>query len=859
MLKAGRSGVTPKSTVKPRSIAFTDPFAAETRVQPMGNKPISTRPVSLSNGVRRRNTVAVGPTQPPRPARGSTLRVDGRLIMGKASPGAQFKMVTPPRSPKDMSPREPRFPLRARSAEPSNKMKRTSTVTRGLRPKQPSVHTHISNGVDISADSQPRSSMIPVRKDISVLGWAESQITFRALAGSQSRHNVSRGALPSEWTSGAEIRKPGLKWRPTDPSAPPDPMAEIEHRRANSEPEVKPGLNAYPQLRSGEYVVLVKKLRVLLGCVGIDDRGLDVWEKSSTKEPAVGNPGGVFGRSVKDSSPYASCQVVLGEHTHSLPICIFASVEEICQRGITTPDLFCVAPPPNERTVEKLARTFDQGPSYGAKATLAKEDISNVCALLRLYLRSLPEAALCNWFWPIVQRLTRIQNNDARVTSVQTAAMQAILHLQHPTSFSLFVYLLAFLHQLVLHGSQNGLSIPTLAGIFGPALFSPRNGDAIRAGCVVSPPPESQVLVKTFQSAHDMAEGTRVMTWVLENWDGVATGLLSLDIVHGSEKGIRAWEANFLKDPLVMFRGESDSQYSEGPSTDEIVNSPLDSLLVCPEAIMVNRVPVHEVRNSTVEAVEIPPFHSTRASSSATFWSQETGPNPIVESRTASLEGTKASSEPVYVRELRRRLDTQETVLASLRQELALIRSRFVFPLPPNDTRSKVKDSVTVDKSDMVDPEINEDSMATPRPPSGSRCPEFSTINELIDSLESNPVTPLFHKTVADNILDIQPKEPGTVPRTALDHSRGSPDSSATSDLTLETPPNESARGSLYVANPDLVPSEGVDPDHDVGKFQELLAARDALRSALAAMDPVKVQLKAVEEELGYRGMRVIS
>ncbi|CAE6470056.1 unnamed protein product [Rhizoctonia solani] len=856
MHKAGHSSIPSKSTVKPCSIKFTDPFAAQTRTQSIANKSVPTRPVSLSNRIHRRNTVAAGPA---RPARGSTLKVDERPTMGKAPPGAQFEMVTPPRSPKDVSPQEARFPIRARSADPSNGMRRTSTVTRGLRPRQPCITSHVLNAATVPTDSQPRSSMIPVRKDITVLDWAESQATYRALTGSQSRHNAGRGVLPSEWTLGVPSRKPTLNWRSTDPAVPPDPMAEAEHRRASSEPDVKPGPNTYPRLTTGEQAILVRKLRVLLKCVGVDDQALDAWEKSSIKEHTIGNPGGVFGRSAKDSSPYASCQVVLGEHCHSLPICIFASVEEICQRGIATPGLFCATPPPNERTVEKLACVFDQGPSYGARVSLAKEDISNVCALLRLYLRGLPEAALSNWFWPIIQQLTLIQNNDTRVTSAQTAAIQAILHLQHPTSFSLLVYLLAFLHQLVLHGSQNGLSIPTLAGIFGPALFSPRKGNAVRAGCVMGPPPESQVLVKTFQSAQDMAEGTRVMTWVLEHWDGVATGLLSLDIIHGSEKGIRAWEASLLKDPLVMFRGDSDSQYSEGLSIDNLVDSALDNLLVCPEAIMVDRVPVHEVRNNTVEAVDIPPFHSTRASSPATLWSQETGTKATVVSRTTSLEVAKTSSEPGYVQELRRRLDAQETVLASLRQELALIRTRFVFPLPPNDTRSKIKDNVMVDKSDVVDSGMDEDTMPTPRPPSGSQCPEFSIINELMDSLESKPVTPLFHKTVAVNILDIEPEGPSAVSTSLTDHSRESPDSSTTSDLVPETPPNEPVRSSLYVANPDLAPSEGIEPGYDVGKLQELVTARDALRSALSAMDPVKAQLKAVEEEMEHRGMRTTS
>ncbi|QRW22748.1 hypothetical protein RhiXN_07784 [Rhizoctonia solani] len=812
MLKAGHSKTPSKSTVKSPLIKFTDPFSTEIHTHSMANKSATTRPASLSNGIHRRNTVAVDPSRPPRPIRGSILKVNERPMIGKTIHGAQFEMVTPPRSPKDVSPQDVRLPLRARSAEPSNGMRRTSTVTRGLRPRQQNIAAHGLKPATISTALKSRSSMIPIRKDA----------TFRALTGSQSRRDTSRIVLPDEWTLGTASQRPNLNWRSTGLSIPPEPIVEAEHRRVNSEPEVKPNPDAYPHLTSGEQVILVRKLRVLLKCAGINDRALDAWEESSIKESTLGNPGGVFGRD-------------------------------------STPGLFCVAPPPSERTLEKLACTFDQGPSYGVKTSLAKEGISNVCALLRLYLRGLPEAVLSNWFWPIIQRLTLIENSDMRITSAQTAAIQAILHLQHPTSFSLLVYLLAFLHQLALHGSQNGLSIPILAGIFGPALFSPRKGNAVRAGCVISPPPENQVLVKTFQSVQDVAEGTRVMTWVLEHWDGIATGLLSLDIVHGSEKGIQAWEANLFKDPLVMFRGESDGQYSEGLSTNEILEPGPDNLLVCPEMIMVDRVPVHEVRNSTVKAAEIPPFHSTRTSSPATLWSQETGPNPIAVSRTTSLEANKTYSEPIYVRELRRRLDTQEDMLGSLRQELALIRSRFVFPLPPDDTSSKIKDSIIVDEPNTINSEMEEDTMQTPRPPSTSQCPEFSTINELMDSLESNPVTPLFHKTVLDNIPDIDSEQRSTISTSPTAHSRGSPESSSTSDLSPGTPLNEPAQGSLYIANPDLAPSESTESRRGGGKLEELITARDALKSALAAMDPVKVQLKAVEEELEHRGMRAIS
>ncbi|CAE6472503.1 unnamed protein product [Rhizoctonia solani] len=833
MLKAGYSSTASESTLKPRSIKFSDPFATKSCSPSMANRSITTQPVAPSRGVRRSNTVGVGSSRFPRPARGSTIDVQGRPVVGKAAPSAQFEMVSPPRSPKDTNPRKgSQLPLRAKSAEPSDGMRRTVTVTRGLR-----RNAHEPNTTAISLASGSRSSMLSVRRDPLVMGWAESQANFKALTGTAASQNSD------------------LHWQSTTSTVPPDPTTEAERRRADSEPEVQSGLSSYPHLTPEEGIILVRKLRALLKYVGIEDQALVA--KSSVKEaPTDNSVGSVFGRSVKNSSLYASCQVVLGQHSHNLPICVFASVEEICQRGIAAPGLFRVTPSPNERTVEKLAREFDQGPSYGARMSLAKEGTSNICALLKLYLRALPEALLSGGLWPIVQKLTLVRRNDGKTTSAQIAAIQAILHLQHPTSFSLFVYLLAFMHQLVLHGSQNGLTIPMLAGIFGPALFSPRKGNSARTGCVMSPPPESQVLVKTFQSARDVAEGTRVMTWVLEHWDGIATGLLSLDIVHGSEKDIPAWEANLLRGSLGLFRGESDGQYSEGPSIDEIVDPALDNLIEfpLPEEITIDRVPVREVRNCIV--AEVPPSHSTRASSPATLWSQETGPNPTMVSRTASLETAKTTLEPAYVQELRRRMDNQETQLANLRQELALIRNRFVFPLPPNDTPQEIKGNAQVDKPDVPNADIDEDTMVTPRPPSGPRCPEFQTMNELIDSLDSKPVTPLFHKTLAVNIPDNELESGGADPTSPMDDARQpreTSSSSATSDSGPDTPPNEPAQRTLCVVNPDSGSEKDVELV-DGGRLQELLAARDALRSALAAMDPVRAQLKVVEEELEHRG-----
>jgi hypothetical protein len=128
-------------------------------------------------------------------------------------------------------------------------------------------------------------------------------------------------------------------------------MVEVDFRR-KSNLDVRPGPLSYPRLAPEEWAILVTKLRVLLKCMGIGSQVLDGWEKAPLERDTPMSSSGtlttclvqstltvslfvgsVFGTSVKNSSPYASCQVVLGEHSHNLPICVFASVEEICQRG----------------------------------------------------------------------------------------------------------------------------------------------------------------------------------------------------------------------------------------------------------------------------------------------------------------------------------------------------------------------------------------------------------------------------------------------------------------------------------------------------------------------------------------------
>jgi hypothetical protein len=202
-------------------------------------------------------------------------------------------------------------------------------------------------------------------------------------------------------------------------------------------------------------------------------------------------------------------------------------------------------------------------------------------------------------------------------------------------------------------------------------------------------------------------------------------------------------------------------------------------------------------------------------------------------------------------------MDAQEAELANLREELASIRDRFVFPLPPSNapkgSAGNQLDNARVDKDIENSDVVDEDLMPTPRPPAGPHCAESQTMRGLVDSLESAPATPFFQQVMHENVPFEDWAEVGSAGDSG--HSEDILHPSVFSDSGPSTPSNEPSRGSLYVVNPDSdSEKEGV-TERDKGKLEELVTARDALRSALAAMDPVKTQLKAVEDELKLRGL----
>lgn len=195
------------------------------------------------------------------------------------------------------------------------------------------------------------------------------------------------------------------------------------------------------------------------------------------------------------------------------------------------------------------------------------------------------------------------------------------------------------------------------------------------------------------------------------------------------------------------------------------------------------------------------------------------------------------------VAELRKRMDAQEEELVALRHELHTIRERFAFPFPPPEN------ALLTPQATPPREELDEDMMPTPRPPSKPYCDDSEPTPALQLVLDSEPTTPLFQRTIQNTLEE----EEDTIlhPGVFSDLGPGSP---------LDSP-------SFFVVNPDLVnnreegsSSSSIDKygaeggsTKGTGALDELFTARDALRSALAAMGPVKAQLRFVEKELEMR------
>ncbi|KAM5543193.1 hypothetical protein V8D89_003067, partial [Ganoderma adspersum] len=289
-------------------------------------------------------------------------------------------------------------------------------------------------------------------------------------------------------------------------------------------------------------------------------------------------PAGTFGSPVSVAVKCASMSTVLGGFQHPIPWVVYACVEELNRTGIYQPGLFRAVP--HRSRLEKLISEFDCAlrsskpypdfeslcPPYpptasSTQASLRKESMADVCALLKSYLDSLPEPLLPENITAALHHLcvipsekreleksqgngyfrlppsishrastalthSRTSSNpeppkslpppmmtnsekcsaDLSLENSQVHIAQHLLHLTAPPHCSLFVYLCGFFTQLPL-SPDNGIALEDVSRIFGRYL----------AGGPAS-------------------TRNAVLIWLLERWPRVADGLFDICSAADSEE-----------------------------------------------------------------------------------------------------------------------------------------------------------------------------------------------------------------------------------------------------------------------------------------------------------------------------------
>ncbi|KAI1784979.1 hypothetical protein LXA43DRAFT_1040102 [Ganoderma leucocontextum] len=275
---------------------------------------------------------------------------------------------------------------------------------------------------------------------------------------------------------------------------------------------------------------------------------------------------------------------VLGGYQHPIPWVVYACVEELNRTGIYQPGLFRAVP--HRSRLEKLISGFDcalsssksdfdfESPcppcaptASSTRASLRKESMADVCALLKSYLDSLPDPLLHENITSALHRLCVVPSDkreqdklgceyhesngyfhvppsiahrpsaacthartrsdpvspkslsplsmtpsekrsaDLSLESAQVHIAQHLLRLAAPPLCSVFAYLCAFFTQLPL-SPDNGITLEDVSRMFGRSL----------AGGPVS-------------------TRNAVLMWLLERWPRIADGLFSICSADAADEG----------------------------------------------------------------------------------------------------------------------------------------------------------------------------------------------------------------------------------------------------------------------------------------------------------------------------------
>ncbi|KAI0628462.1 hypothetical protein C8Q77DRAFT_1220911 [Trametes polyzona] len=296
------------------------------------------------------------------------------------------------------------------------------------------------------------------------------------------------------------------------------------------------------------------------------------WDAQSERGLARGEAGQphqrTFGAPVGVAVRHASMSTVLGGYQHHVPWVVYACVEELNRTGIYQPGLFRAVP--NRTRLARLVEAFDlSSPVHtpspddmecpkmrptpsSTRASLRKESMADICALLKTYLDMLPEPLLDSNLSSALYELcvqphadndadesegdrgffasrarsappttsfsgypdvpmTPSEHRSAQLSLEEPFVVlaQHILRLAPPSHLAVLAYLLGFFTQLPLC-PDNGIDFTDVARMFGRVLLGrPSNTPA------------------------DSTSTRECVLWLLERWARISDGLF--DIAAGSE------------------------------------------------------------------------------------------------------------------------------------------------------------------------------------------------------------------------------------------------------------------------------------------------------------------------------------
>ncbi|XP_055949341.1 protein FAM13B-like isoform X1 [Argiope bruennichi] len=146
---------------------------------------------------------------------------------------------------------------------------------------------------------------------------------------------------------------------------------------------------------------------------------------------------------------------------HSVPFIITRLCQYILKTGLTHEGLFRISG--NARSVERLKASFDRS---GDAPLETEGDVSSAAALLKLFLRELPD--------PIIPMNMHCQFLDAVKDKDKTESVVCLAELVEklpPINYHILNYLFNFLRKVSDMEDQNRMSASSLGIVFGPNLF----------------------------------------------------------------------------------------------------------------------------------------------------------------------------------------------------------------------------------------------------------------------------------------------------------------------------------------------------------------------------------------------------